>query len=114
MSKCRECGGKLEIVGTGSYGFLVSLGKQIKGHNMTTAIYRNPWHKPRDRMSSPQFLCDVRPAKYRGYLIYHRIRSTVRGGDVYDVVKGGVCVSQLAGPNGARRKIDKILADLNA
>jgi len=44
---------------------------------------------------------DVKPVEYRGFLIYQRVE-----GQVWDVVKDGVCQSQLAGPDGARRYID--------
>lgn len=43
------------------------------------------------------------PKEYKGHLIYHAISS-------YDIVKDGVCISQCAGPNGAQRAIDKIVA----
>jgi len=71
-----------------------------------TVRYKNPWHNPHDRMSKEYFETNVRPAKYKGYLIYHRIRSNAKGGDCYDVVRDGVCLIQMAGPNGARMAID--------
>lgn len=47
----------------------------------TIARYRNPWHKPGRLWGTGEefFQTDVRPHKYRGYLIYHR-------GGGYDVV----------------------------
>lgn len=68
-----------------------------------TAQYKNPWHKQRDIYSGPEiFTTEAKPKEYKGYLIYHVKK------DQYDVVKDGVCVSQLAGPNGAIRKIDQL------
>ena len=42
------------------------------------------------------------PKEYKGHLIYHRMN--------YDIVTDGVCISECAGPNGAQRAIDKIIA----
>lgn len=71
-----------------------------------TTTYRNPWHHPRQPMYGPaNYETDVKPVEYRGFLIFQRIE-----GHVWDVVKDGVCQSQLAGPNGARRYIDARLA----
>lgn len=71
---------------------------------MTT--YKNPWHKPnnRDLYGPEYYTTGEKPQEYKGYLIYERIT-----GNVWDVVKDGVCITQLAGPNGARSAIDKIL-----
>lgn len=44
---------------------------------------------------------EVKPKEYKGHLIYERI-----AGSVWDVVKDGVCLTQRAGPNGARQYID--------
>lgn len=66
------------------------------------ATYKNPWHKPTKPEYGPaMYSTDVKPVEYRGYLIYQRIH-----GHVWDVVKDGVCITQRAGPNGARRFID--------
>ena len=71
---------------------------------MTT--YKNPWHKPLNNMYGPaMYSTDAKPVKYRDYLIYERIPGTC-----WDVVKDGECVTQLAGPNGAKRAIDKLTA----
>jgi len=70
-----------------------------------SARYENPWHDPTDRMSRSHFETDIRPVKYRGYLIYHRIKSS-SGGDCYDVVKDDLCLTQRAGLNGAKKAID--------
>lgn len=64
--------------------------------------YQNPWHNQDDRYSRPLFECEKRPTEYKGYKIYHRIK------DCFDIVKDGVCISQMAGLNGAKKAIDKI------
>ena len=45
--------------------------------------------------------------EYKGFTVYARWD---RFALCYDIVKDGVCVSQYAGPNGARRKIDELTA----
>ena len=78
------------------------------------ATYKNPWHKKNTRDCGPaMYETDVRPTQYCGYLIYHRIDGAgpiASGSHCFDIVKLGVCVSQMAGPNGARRKIDELCA----
>lgn len=65
--------------------------------------YKNPWHNPRLSHYGPEFYTtDETPEEYRGYLIYNRTPC------VWDVVKDGACVTQMAGPNGARQAIDKL------
>jgi len=61
------------------------------------AKYKNPWH---DGINSgpAYFETDIKPIKYRDFLIYHRI--------AYDVVKDGVCLTQMAGLSGAKSRID--------
>jgi hypothetical protein len=67
--------------------------------------YRNPWHKPGRPEYGPEFYStDRTPKEYRGYLIYHRRP------EVWDVVRGGVCVTQCAGLGGAKRAVDDLLA----
>ena len=69
---------------------------------MTT--YKNPWHKPLNPIYGPrEYETNAKPSEYGGFLIYERI-----SGICFDVVKDGACVTQLAGPNGARRAIDKL------
>lgn len=70
---------------------------------MTITTYRNSFHKPDARgLYGPEFyVTDEPPSEYRGYLIYRRLPN------VYDVVKDDVCVGMYAGPNGARRYVDK-------
>jgi hypothetical protein len=69
--------------------------------------YRNSWHKPGKPEYGPEFY-QAYPGDtgkpYRGFLIYSRAAC-------YDVVKDGVCVTQMAGPNGARQAIDSILVN---
>ena len=72
---------------------------------MPATSYRNSVWKPEGKGYGPEFYTtDVTPKGYRGYLIYHRLM------DVYDIVKDGVCVTQYAGPRGAREAIDRLLA----
>ena len=67
--------------------------------------YKNPWHKPGKPESGPaMYSTDAKPVAYRGYEIFERI-----DGHVFDVVKDGACVTQMAGPNGARRAIDALV-----
>lgn len=49
-----------------------------------------------------------RPEEYKGYMIYPRWD---RFALCYDIVKDGVCVSQYAGPNGARGAIDNLIKE---
>lgn len=57
-------------------------------------------------MSGPEnYSTDAKPVLYRDYLIYQRI-----AGHVWDVVKDGACITQLAGLNGAKRAIDELRA----
>ncbi|SDF83107.1 hypothetical protein [Thalassobaculum litoreum] len=66
------------------------------------ANYRNPFHKPHDSSYGPAiYETDATPEEYGGYLIYRRLPNC------WDVVKDGVCITQRAGPNGARRAIDE-------
>lgn len=73
------------------------------------AEYKNPWHNPRQDMDGPAFFqTEAKPKEYRGYLIYNRIEGPI-GRGVWDIVKDRACVSQRAGPNGARRKVDELI-----
>lgn len=66
-----------------------------------TARYANPWHKAGKPEYGPaEYETDATPDEYGGFLIYHRLPA------VFDVVKDGRAVTQMAGPNGARRWID--------
>lgn len=69
--------------------------------------YANPWHKPHGKGYGPDvYRTDAKPREYRGYLIFERIPAVC-----WDVVKDGVCVTQRAGLNGAKRAIDAILGE---
>lgn len=73
------------------------------------ATYTNPWHKPGKPEYGPAiYQTDAAPTEYGGHLIYHR------QAQVWDVVKDGACVTQMAGPDGARRAIDAINAKADA
>jgi hypothetical protein len=70
---------------------------------MTT--YTNPWHKPLNSMYGPaEYETSAHPSEYRGFLVYERI-----SGHCWDVVQHGACITQRAGPNGAKRAIDQLL-----
>ena len=62
--------------------------------------YRNPFHSANYTGSKPVIETSVKPTEYRGFLIF-KIHS-----QHFDVVKDGVLVSQMAGPNGARQAVD--------
>jgi len=64
--------------------------------------YQNPWHDPLKPYHGPEcYHTAVEPEEYKGFLIYHRTPL------VWDVVLDGVCVTQRAGINGARKYIDQ-------
>ena len=68
------------------------------------ARYKNSWHKPSQPMYGPEFYeTDAKPVEVNGCQIYQRIH-----GQVWDVVKDGVCLTQRAGPRGARDYIDSL------
>ena len=67
--------------------------------------YKNPWHTPGKSQYGPaHYVSEAQPQEYRGFQIYRRLP------EVFDVVKDGVCVTQMAGPNGARSAIDALAA----
>ena len=67
--------------------------------------YRNSFHTPFGPDCGPEFFeVEVRPTKYRGFLIYHRLRNC------FDIVVDGVCIGMYAGMNGAKRYIDGRIA----
>lgn len=69
-----------------------------------TVEYVNPWHRPEHPMYGPKnYTTCVSATLYKGYKIYHREVA------VWDVVKDGVCITQMAGMGGAKRAIDKLL-----
>lgn len=67
--------------------------------------YRNSWHKPDafDTCGPAYHETDAEPVAHAGCLIHERVR-----GQVWDVVRNGVCVSQMAGPNGAKQAAERI------
>lgn len=68
--------------------------------------YVNPWHRPgRPEYGPAMYETTARGREYRGFMIYERV-----SGKVWDVVRDGACLTQMAGPNGARRAVDAILA----
>ncbi|MCD7983390.1 MAG: hypothetical protein LUG19_03935 [Desulfovibrio sp.] len=71
--------------------------------------YKNPWYETLGRkglsFDPPVYRTNATPTEYKGYLIFERISKTC-----FDVVKDGVCVSQCAGLNGAKRRIDQFFA----
>jgi hypothetical protein len=69
--------------------------------------YKNRWYNPKnDDYGKQTFKTDVKPTKYKGYLIYQRV-----SGHVWDIVKDNICISQRAGINGAKSFIDSIKPD---
>ncbi len=70
-------------------------------------VYRNGFHDPSRYSDSitnaPTIRTTARPQNYRGFQIFKVWKNR------YDVVKDGVLVRQMAGPNGARGEIDKFL-----
>lgn len=52
------------------------------------------------------------PVEYKGLKIYHRIKSTKPGGNVYDVVRDGKCIGMYSGMSGAKCLIDTLLSTL--
>ncbi len=70
--------------------------------------YQNPWHNPIKPEYGPAFYSTgAKPEPYMGYLIFQRIERVV-----WDVVKDGVCVTQRAGINGAKRFIEEAVQAL--
>jgi hypothetical protein len=70
---------------------------------MEKARYKNPWHKPTDQHSGPEFYSTrEKPVEHAGHLIYERV-----DGSVWDVVKDEVCIAQRAGINGAKEAAEE-------
>jgi len=68
--------------------------------------YKNPlWKKG---YGPVEYTTDAVPEEYRGYLIYKR-NDPDTGIPVWDAVKDGACVKQMAGPNGAKRAVDELV-----
>ena len=67
------------------------------------AEYKNPF------TTGPKYFTGGKlVTEYLSYLIYQRWD---KYDDVFDVVKDGVCITQLAGLNGAKRAIEKLVCD---
>ncbi len=70
------------------------------------ASYRNLFYSLKSE--DPEiYKTDAKPVEYKGFLIYHRIKSSNPWGNCWDIVKDGVCVSQYAGLSGAKGVIDE-------
>lgn len=71
------------------------------------AEYINCFYNPSHGHDPAVYGTEAKPAEYRGYLIYNRIKSTSYSG-CWDVVKDGMCVGQYAGRSGAERFVDML------
>lgn len=69
--------------------------------------YQNPFFSLKYQDSKPFIETAAAPVEYKGFLIYHRVKSYNPGGNVFDIVKDGVCVGMYAGLNGAKKAIDE-------
>lgn len=67
--------------------------------------YTNPFHSAHYTGSRPEITTTTTPKEYKGFQIF-KISDKH-----FDVVKDGVLVSQMAGPNGAMQAIDKLEAN---
>ena len=75
--------------------------------------YKNSFYKAKENNPySPEYF-NYNPGtgegveEYKGHTIYARWD---RFALCYDIVKDGICISQMAGPNGAKRKVDELTA----
>ena len=65
--------------------------------------YKNPYHDPWKHYLGPEYYeSNARPTKYGGYLIIRRLPQ------VWDIVKDGECVGQMAGKKKKKRAIDNL------
>lgn len=72
--------------------------------------YSNPLYNPAKPEYGPEYYeTSAKPIFYRGYRIYHRVKSKTPGGNVWDIVIFDSCVTQMAGLDGAKRAIDKMI-----
>lgn len=69
------------------------------GESMHT--YINAFHHHHYAGSKPVITTDAIPQEHKGYQIFKF------NAQHYDIVKDGVLVTQMAGPNGARKAIDQ-------
>lgn len=65
--------------------------------------YRNIFWSARS-LDPQVYETDAKPTKYRGHVIYQRIK-----GHCWDVVRDGDCIGQYAGERGARDFVDTLL-----
>jgi len=70
-----------------------------------TYSYRNPWFKEFGDYGPEFYTSRVAPAEYRGFQIFHRHEG------MWDLVKGGVCLTQRAGRKGVFNLADALLGD---
>jgi len=70
--------------------------------------YKNPFYSPYYQNSEPVIDTDVKPVEYKGYLIFHRLKSTSKGGDIFDIVLNGKIIGMNAGINGAKKRINDL------
>lgn len=56
--------------------------------------YKNPFYHPSYSGSRPEYGTNEPPIEYKGYQIFHRIKSTSKDGDCCDLVKDGAIISQ--------------------
>ena len=70
--------------------------------------YINTFYQKYTPCSSEHIATNETPREYKGYKIYHRVKSNQPGGNIYDVVKDGKCIGMYAGFNGAKSLIDAI------
>ena len=73
------------------------------------STYRNPWYSPSHGHDPEFYTTDAKPVQVGKYLRYHRIKASSSGGNCYDFVLDGVCVTQRAGPGMTEAQIDKAL-----
>lgn len=71
------------------------------------ARYKNKWFP---KYGPEYFETEDLGVEYHGYMIYQRPDPDT-GIMIFDIVKDGVCVSQMAGINGAYRAIDEMRID---
>lgn len=67
--------------------------------------YTNPFHRIHYTGSKPVITDSGTPTEYRGHLIFKK------SAQHFDVVKDGVLVSQMAGPDGAMQAVDRLAAN---
>lgn len=82
-----------------------------------SATYRNPWFNGSIGHDPEFYTTDAKPVQVGRFLRYHRIKGSSRGGDCYDFVLDGVCVTQRAGPASAEivessERVQELIASL--